>query len=100
MCVIKSPREYRLLKQLLIKPTSRLKLNGIVRAINTPQVVKDLRDRSNLKIPCIRKWVTDGDGVRTNPGTYHLTEQDNVVAKEAVKKWENGAATPSPILDK
>lgn len=96
---IRNPREYRLLKRLLVKPTFRKELNEIIGAINTPQNVLDIRKRG-LTIPCKRVSMHDRDGNKSNPGIYSLTDEDALLAKEAVKKWENGGATPSPKMDK
>lgn len=93
---IRNPREYRLLVQLLKKPTYRKDLNEIIGAINTPQNALELR-RRGLSLPCRRIWLKDRDGKRCNPGIYALTEEDKKLALCAVREWEKkkGAATPS-----
>lgn len=96
--VIKNPREYRLLKQLLKGPTSRLELNKIIGAINTPQNVKDIRDRHKPAsiILTERETVTDRDGKKTQVGIYKLSSEIISDVKNSLEKWKKkqGAGTP------
>lgn len=97
---IRNKREYRLLKQLLKQPTSRKELNTIVGALNLPEHVRQLRKKGrDWVIDMHRFWVKDRDGKRCNPGIYSLPEAEKPHAREAIKKWENGAATPSSRCD-
>lgn len=94
--IIHDPREYRLLKQLLIQPTFRRDLNDIIGAINTPQTVKDVRERGILNIPCKRVRLKDRDGKISTPGYYWLTEEDIPIARLGIKEWESGVTAPLP----
>ena len=92
---IKNPREYRILKALSNKIIWRRDLDDIAGANNSPQHIKELRERG-LDIPCERVSIIDRDGKKSRPGRYSFTKTDKATIREALKAWENGGVTPSP----
>lgn len=89
-------REYRLLKQLLKKPTLRRDLDRIVGTTNVPDLIMRVRE-AGLYIHCKSVLMRDRDGKFTRPGIYWLDQLHVKVAREAVKSWKKkkGADTPS-----
>ena len=93
--IMKTKRHYRLLKQLLNRPTYREQLDKIVGASNSPEEVRQLRELG-WGIICERVPVTDRDGKPSRIGLYYLQPDYKEAAVEITKKWEAGVTAPTP----
>ncbi len=73
---ITNPRELRLLSGLLLRDMSRETLDRAVGCSNGPDLVKRLRDREGLELPCPRHPGIDRDGHEVRFGVYQTTPDD------------------------
>jgi len=95
---IKNPREYRVLKYISrYGQVSRKDLDEICGALNSPEVIRNLR-LAGWGIPCKRIRVPDRDGKVCLPGVYYASDIERDRMWIVCKGWE--AATPHHSLDK
>ncbi|SFC31707.1 hypothetical protein SAMN05660479_01475 [Microbulbifer thermotolerans] len=66
-----SPRQWRVLSALLKRPRSREELDRIAGASNSPELIRQLRQRG-ITILCERVSHIDRDGVKGWHGVYRL----------------------------
>jgi hypothetical protein len=95
---IKTPREYRVIKCLgQYGKVSRKDLDEICGALNSPEVIRNLR-HAGWSIFCKRIKVSDRDGKVCLPGVYFALDPEREQMRLACERWE--AATPHHSKDK
>lgn len=77
--IVRNLRQLRALAALVSSKKSRVTMDGIVGATNSPEVISCLR-KKGFAIPCERVPVIDRDGKKTHYGVYELTPEDVVLA--------------------
>ncbi len=82
---IKTPRELRLLSEMLRGPITRERLDQVAGASNGPALMDQLRDRG-LLVPCVKTKVLDRDGIWVTRGLYLLASKDAPKVARALKK--------------
>lgn len=98
MPLIKNPREYRVLNHLArYGQVSRKDLDEICGALNSPEVIRQLRI-GGWRIPCKRIKVPDRDGKICLPGVYFAFNSERERMWIVCKGWE--AATSHRCKDK
>ncbi len=93
---ISNEREYRILKQLLIKPTFRKELNDTIGAINPPHNIMQMR-KCGWVLPCMHIQIVDRDGKKCRPGVYSLHPNEIEIAKHSVEIWEKKKGVRAPL---
>lgn len=73
-----TPRLMRLAKALMANPHGlpREAADRATPASNSPEYIRQLRERLNLVIPCEMVPFTNSDGEASKRGVYHLTADD------------------------
>lgn len=85
--VIKTPRQYRVIKALMQSRPTREQLDRIAGASNSPQVILELR-RLNWAIQTHREEVKDRDGKTVRRGRFELNPEQYPLSQVALEKWE------------
>lgn len=76
-----TPRHHRLIVALLIGPLPREAADRVAGASNSPNYIRELRDKFHLKIHTERVEKIDRDGNSTRPGVYHLDPESREYAR-------------------
>jgi len=84
-----NPRQLRAITALLSRPISRVELDGVAGATNSPELVAELR-RRGLEVPCERIHFIDRDGHTCRPGVYSFTQAD----RRRLHRWMTQRGQP------
>jgi hypothetical protein len=94
---IRNPREYRVLRHLSrYGQVSRKDLDEICGALNSPEVIRNLR-LTGWGIPCRRIKVQDRDGKTCLPGVYFASDIERERMWIVCKGWEAATSHPSKV---
>lgn len=80
-----NPRQLRVLKALAKEATSRRDLDAIAGALNSPELVSQLRKRG-LDIKCNKTPMLDRDGRTVYAGIYYFEEESRQAVKLALSQ--------------
>lgn len=85
-------REHRALMALLAEPLTREQLDRTAGCSNGPDLMMNLRRKLGLKIECQMQDVEDRDGRVVKRGRYVLTDDDQLIARAALRSHVEGGA--------
>lgn len=85
-----NPRQLRVLKALAKEATSRRDLDAIAGALNSPELVSQLRKRG-LDIKCNKTPMLDRDGRTVYAGIYYFEEESRQAVKLALSQQGVGS---------
>lgn len=77
-----NPRHLRAIAVLMRRTVSRVELDTVAGAANSPELVAELR-RRGLDVPCERISFIDRDGKSCRPGVYRFSDSD----RRKVRQW-------------
>tara|TARA_R110002074_G_scaffold203728_2_gene371879 strand:- start:4117 stop:4446 length:330 start_codon:yes stop_codon:yes gene_type:complete len=76
-----TPRQRRLLSALLTGPLPRESADQVAGASNSPNHIRELREKFLLNIRTERVERIDRDGNKTRPGVYHIEADSRELAE-------------------
>lgn len=76
-----TPRLQRLIVELLIGPLPREAADRVAGASNSPNHIRELREKFHLNIRTERVERIDRDGHKTWPGVYHIEADSHELAE-------------------
>ncbi|ASM78686.1 hypothetical protein VITFI_CDS2909 [Vitreoscilla filiformis] len=82
---MRSPRQRRALSALLDGPKTREQLDRIAGASNSPDVIRSIRRRLGMTLPCELERIRDRDGRSVERGVYSLTAEDATKARHLLE---------------